>query len=220
MAVAAPPTGGSPYQVGGKEVRIVGNIRADEVEQIGRSQVAANDQEGSDDKGRRKTASVSRNAQQQAAPKTTGAAKGPQSKPGRSTAGGHDEVGQLWRPRAAWPGELVDRYAANLRSSQGRIRVEGYAQPGDANPREASLARANIVRDQLVANGIGGERIDAVGTGLLASDGVRIVAGEEQPMPAQGNAPPAAGAGPQPEPSVRPSSCQARRSRSRTGARR
>ncbi|MSP23791.1 MAG: DUF4139 domain-containing protein [Myxococcales bacterium] len=73
--------------------------------------------------------------------------------------------------------ELALKTAQMLGKNQ-RLRVEGYAQKGDAEPGPAALARANRVRNGLIANGVPAERIDAIGMTELGTEAVRMVVAE------------------------------------------
>ena len=73
--------------------------------------------------------------------------------------------------------ELALKTAQMLTKSQ-RLRVEGYAQKGDADPRNAALERANRVRNGLIANGVPADRIDAVGVPEEGTEAVRMVVAE------------------------------------------
>jgi hypothetical protein len=74
------------------------------------------------------------------------------------------------------------RYWNNLRTQAGhhRIRVEGFAQPGDAKPSQQALARANTVRDKLIANGVPADQIDVVANAAVnKKEAVRVLATEQ-----------------------------------------
>lgn len=166
----APPTGGSPYEVGGQQVRVLGNLRPDEVAQLAQMQQFRQE----DDKLRNATA-------QAAAP-----------------VRGHRSTDNRWANREPKPADTtvpaanVDRLTSQLRGSNERIRIEGFAQRGDDDPREASLDRANVIRDQLIAGGIPPERVEAVGTGELnEKEGARVLV-EQDEKPAPVIAPPPA----------------------------
>jgi hypothetical protein len=65
---------------------------------------------------------------------------------------------------------------AALAAGANRVRVEGFARPGEADAAAASLARARAFAAQLVARGVAAERIESVGTGIVAErDAVRLV---------------------------------------------
>jgi hypothetical protein len=80
--------------------------------------------------------------------------------------------------------KVVDQhYWAGVRDQAGkhRIRVEGFAQVGDGDPAMSSLARANTVKDQLIANGVPPDRIDVVGNpNVNTKEAVRVLATDEE----------------------------------------
>ena len=72
---------------------------------------------------------------------------------------------------------LSNRLKANKRET---IRVEGFAKNGDKDAKRASLARANKLRDQLIANGVDPNQVEAIGTGEVNNrEGLRVVSKEE-----------------------------------------
>jgi hypothetical protein len=81
-------------------------------------------------------------------------------------------------PPAPVDGEKrFDALARRARASQQRIRIEGFARPGDADQRGASLENANKVRDSLVKNGVPLDKIDVVATGKTSSaEAARVIA--------------------------------------------
>jgi hypothetical protein len=157
----APPTGGSPYQVAGNEVELLGAVRLDSMNDDGK---AGGDRR--ETRTARKTAAGVPMAEEQAAAPT--AAMGAGS--GRGAGVGLSA--------------LSDR----ARNSKKKIRVEGYAKPADADRMGASLANANAVRDKLVQSGVEPARIEVVATGRTSTgDAARVVAlnSEEAVRPAQ-----------------------------------
>ncbi|MBI4704037.1 MAG: OmpA family protein [Deltaproteobacteria bacterium] len=188
----APPTGGSPYAVAGKKVRVVGNIRADELADLDAArQVRVDDAKGKEvlaDRGEAETISASgRGAPAPPAKTSAHWASGTQAAVtgalslGQSGYGGGVSGGEAYA-RAQRVQSRVQGLASELKNSRERVRIEGYAQGGDKDPRDASLQRANALRDQLIAGGVPAEQIEAVGTGQPSgSDAVRIVATEEKP---------------------------------------
>ncbi|HEY3500403.1 MAG TPA: DUF4139 domain-containing protein [Polyangiaceae bacterium] len=80
--------------------------------------------------------------------------------------------------------------AQRARSTKQKVRVEGFANPGDVDRMGSSLANANRVRDGLVKNGVPLEQIDVVATGQpSAGETARIVAVDAKaPSPAQPSA--------------------------------
>jgi hypothetical protein len=80
-------------------------------------------------------------------------------------------------PRDAGLPDPVSQLAQNLQRTQNVVVVEGYAAPGDGDKMNASLARANKLRDQLVRQGVDASRVVAVGKGELQghAGGARVV---------------------------------------------
>ncbi|MEZ4440107.1 MAG: hypothetical protein R3B72_13505 [Polyangiaceae bacterium] len=65
--------------------------------------------------------------------------------------------------------------AGRLRSSGERIRIEGYANSADDDPRTASLDRANVLRNTLIDNGVSPDQVEAIGNGTINDDqGLRV----------------------------------------------
>lgn len=160
----APPTGGTPYAVATKKVRVLGAIGSGELAQVQRG--------------------VGQAGQQNL--KADGVTLSSEASGGLATGmrAGRGAEGRKKEPQsAAKPPKVFDnRYWSGMRTQAGqhRIRVEGFAQPGDSNPANSSLARANTVRDQLIANGVPSERIDVVGTGIVNTrEAVRVLATDQ-----------------------------------------
>ncbi len=154
----APPTGGSPYAVATKKVRVLGALGSTELAQLqdGSGGIAAIPAA--------ETTAVARTGAQQG-----GGDKGRREKPKQSPR---------VHSQSYWDGLRVQ-------AGQHRIRVEGFAQPGDADPQTSSLSRANAVRDQLIANGVAEERIDVVATGVVnKKEAVRVLATDQTPVDA------------------------------------
>jgi uncharacterized coiled-coil protein SlyX len=261
LLALAPPTGGSPYAVGGKQLKVMGNISMDDLAQLekdkdaernmgpmakadakkrpaGGPQGAAAGEYWRDELGNYRPL-----PDQSARPsKGTPRARAPQAElPGDVDGssygagglgvsgsgpggGGQAQLGDLGAARgygqpstapagktghAATPTpkptvlpsagqdrgrQTVLTLASQLRSSNERVRIEGFAQTGDKDGRQASLARANALREQLISNGVPPANIDAIGTGRVSSsEAVRIVAADEEDQKAQhekGNTPP------------------------------
>jgi hypothetical protein len=198
MLALAPPTGGSPYQVGGKEVKVLGNVRLDEVEEVARFQnpqrvVVQNNMIQQDTKVEASKGAAGKH-RAMIAPGSAPRTSGPPAEPNVSlgSLGGQAQAASNPAGQAA-----LARLTSVLRGNNERIRIEGYAKPGDSNPNETSLSRANVVRDQLIANGIPAARLEAVGTGQVSqSDGVRLmVADNEAQKQAQVATPKSSGVG-------------------------
>ena len=170
----APPTGGSPYAVATRKIRVVGNLTADDLADFGAQQAALQ----APVMNAQVTAGMS-NMELPPAPPDQGKA--------RFKAGGAQGAAQSARDPSGKEGKRHDlgRFAQTLsqevKSSNERIRIEGYAQQGDGDPRQASLARANTLRDQLIQQGVPESQIEAVGTGELNTrDAVRVVAAGQE----------------------------------------
>ena len=159
----APPPGGSSYAVASKEVRVLGNFGADAVDDLQRPE---------------------REARLDRAARTNGQeGQGMKSSPAAAAPLADEETP---KKRAAMP--AITRLAAQLRSSQGKIKVLGYARPSDKDSAAKSLERANAIRDQLLESGVAPTQVEVVATGQLANgDGVRIVSADgDAPKPVQG----------------------------------
>jgi hypothetical protein len=180
----APPTGGSPYAVGGKEVKVLGNIRAEQVADISRQQ---NAQAQNSYKFAESNMDVQSTAPRGKGSGATVVTKSKDHKAGQNASSIAPSVGGSGYGVASGAYSLIPGVDA-LRNNSNRVRVEGYAQRGDADPRQSSLERANVIRDQLIAQGVGADRIDAIGTGKVAQDGVRIVLADDEAKPAQASA--------------------------------
>ena len=160
----APPTGGSPYAIAGKELQVVGNIRLDAVDEI------ANEP-------RRETA---HRIQEQTRTETRGkkARKRPRNRWSNKSGGADRTTSAPATGSAAGIGGLaLQQIAGRIRGSGQKVRIEGFARPGDKDRRGASLKRANAIRDGLIANGVSADQVEAVGTGHVSTkDGVRVLA--------------------------------------------
>ena len=176
----APPTGGSPYQVGGQQVRVVGNFRNDDIDRLAQVQQGQQRITTQTDTKADKDGSARGHRWQNAEPAPSRASGSAAGSFGNVTGA----VGGLGSNAAF---ESLNRLADQLRNSSNRVRIEGFARGGDEDPRTASLSRANVIRDQLIANGLPPEQVEAVGTGVLNErEGVRmLVADAEQPRPSQ-----------------------------------
>lgn len=167
----APPTGGSPYAVAGGEVAVIGNLALDEVERLGK-----------------------RGGQETITPEGSTLHAGSfGAGAGKSSA---NKTKARARQLAAAPRSHDDKIqglAMQLRSGGHQIRIEGYAKPGEADVRKASLERANRVKDALVQNGVAESQIEVVATGKTSDrDGVRLVTAQAKAKPVQAK-PPEAG---------------------------
>lgn len=157
----APPTGGSPYQVAGNEVELLGAVKLD----------AVNGPAPAGEMPRHPKKQVLASA---SAPMAEMAE--PAAAPSAGTGSG--------RGASAGLSALSDR----AKGSKKKIRVEGFARPADADRMGASLANANAVRDKLVQSGVEPERIEVVATGRTSTgDAARVLAvrSEDAEKPSQ-----------------------------------
>jgi hypothetical protein len=79
----------------------------------------------------------------------------------------------------------VRALAQSLRHRRGTILLEGYAGPSENEPGTRALDRANLLRNQLILNGVAPAQIKVEARGLVAGQpaGVRIV--EQPPAPVE-----------------------------------
>ncbi|HZO15601.1 MAG TPA: hypothetical protein VFB62_20150, partial [Polyangiaceae bacterium] len=174
LLAAAPPTGGSPYAAGGQKMKVLANLDGDAIAGL-----------------------VTKDAEKREAK------AGGEAGVGKSTGTKHAGAGRAGnialRPPAdvsakrPAPDPNVEGLVSQLRTSNERVRVEGFAQAGDKDPKGASLDRANKLRTVLIDNGVAADRVDAVGTGKLdEQQAARVVTveGEAEPeQPKTGEAP-------------------------------
>ena len=152
----APPTGGSPYQVASKEVQVLGAVRRQQI-QISDDKIEVAERKGGG-WGRGSAAGAPGTAQPAA----------PSARPA---------------PKAEKDDGLVS-LAQRARGTKQKLRVEGYANPGDMDRMGSSLANANLVRDGLVRNGVPIDQIDIVATGQPSSGETARVLAVEANAPA------------------------------------
>jgi len=165
----APPSGGSPYAVATKKVRVLSNIDAASLAAL------ANDDF---DQTAGATAAIAEERLQ-----TAGEGSGDDD---RKTGARPPKDASKKRYRRNLDGRFFD----NIRQQAGqhRIRIEAFAQKGDADPNQAALTRANAVKEQLLANGVPEGSIDVVATGRYSRDAVRVLATDEEVAKGEGEA--------------------------------
>ncbi|HEX2736246.1 MAG TPA: DUF4139 domain-containing protein [Polyangiaceae bacterium] len=170
---AAPPTGGSPYAVAGKELAVLANVSADDLLAQGDAPAAVEESEPFYD---------------DAGPSSVGSGQG-------QGLGARRAAPSVRAPKPAKPrksasvDEAVSAVVTRALQNNEKIRIEGFAVSGDQDRVAASLSRANVMRDRLLAGGLPADQVEVVGTGKAAQgEAVRILAlqGEvkaEQPKP-------------------------------------
>jgi hypothetical protein len=168
----APPMGGSPYAVASTETPVVGELGGDLVDRLSdgpddarqeQGMVAMDQSERTDKSGR--TAAMKR--MPAAAPSAV------------STAGAAAE-------HAAKPDAALNRLAAQINQQSGKVKLQGFGRSKDTDRDEASLRRANIVRDRLIALGVQADKLEAVGSSAVNdAQSVRIIGAALPTMPQQ-----------------------------------
>jgi hypothetical protein len=168
---AAPPTGGSPYTVAGKELQVLANVSLDELNER-------------PDAALREDAAAEELSPQvaMAGGAGRGASAGPAAapKPAVMKKAPHRSLD-----------DSLSSVAQRARQNKEKIRVEGFALGSDKDRVGESLKRANQVRDRLLRNGLPAEQIEVVGAGRATQgEAVRILAVQAEAKPQQPAAPP------------------------------
>ncbi len=155
----APPTGGSPYQVAGNEVELLGAVRLD---------------------------AMNAPAPAPEAPRAVSKRSFAAGAPGEMDEAAAGPSAAMGSGRTAGAG--LSALSERAKHSKKKLRVEGFARPADADRMSASLANANAVRDKLVQSGIEPERIEVIATGRTSTgDAARVLAvrGDAAEKPSQ-----------------------------------
>jgi hypothetical protein len=185
----APPTGGSPYTVAGKELQVLAKVSNEELlapTAPPRPAPVAFDG-AAESEGYSAAAGAGRGASATAAPARK-AAQGTSPKRGPTPA------------RQTLDDSLAG-VAARAQQTKEKIRIEGFALGGDKDRAGESLKRANQVRDRLLQNGLPAEQIEVVGTARTTQgDAVRILAIQGEAKPQQANSAAAPGKPPSDDP--------------------
>jgi hypothetical protein len=167
MLGLAPPTGGSPYTVAGKELQVLANVSLDDLD--------ARPDEAS--------------ALEEAMPTSNAGAGGA----GRGASAAPAAPKPVAARKAARRQNLQDSLtgvAQRAQQNKEKIRVEGFALGTDKDRVGESLKRANQVRERLLQNGLPSDQIEVVAHGRAAQgDAVRIMAvpGEAKPQQPAGS---------------------------------
>jgi hypothetical protein len=173
MLGLAPPTGGSPYTVAGKELQVLANVTLDDLNAKA-DEVAMNEAEAA--------ASVAYGAGNGRGASAGASASAPMPKPVSKKA-----------PRRASLSDSLAGVAQRAQQNKEKIRIEGFALGNDKDRVGESLKRANQIRDRLLQNGLTVEQIEVVATGRAAQgDAVRIMAVQGESKPQQPGTPAAA----------------------------
>ncbi len=153
LLAAAPPMGGSPYGVADGNRQVVANLGHNDIKALGLA-----DEKDAESERSYAAADSSVPSGMRAAPSTGGGGYG---------RGSSSRYALAKRRKKKLAANKMRRLAQQLKNAPQRVRVEGFAREADKDPRQASLQRANVLRDQLIANGVPADRIDAVGTGVI-----------------------------------------------------
>ncbi len=173
MLGLAPPTGGSPYTVAGKELQVLANVTLDDLNAKA-DEVAINEED--------------------AAPSATYGAGGRGASAGAAapSAAMPKSIAKK-APRRPSLQDSLAGVAQRAQQNKEKIRIEGFALGNDKDRVGESLKRANQVRDRLLQNGLSNDQIEVVATGRAAQgDAVRIMAVQGESKPQQPSAPAAA----------------------------
>jgi hypothetical protein len=202
----APPTGGSAYAVADKELTVVGEIGLGELDGLEDDTADAIQAQYAAGVAMEEAARVSKRSVKSRTRKAK-AARGDKADamPGADAPRAMDVGGMASGGIASGPmstgaagsgagatarGTLV-AVANRAQQNKKRIRIEGYAMSGEQDAKDASLRRANTVRDQLIKNGVAESQIDVVATGQFREgSGVRVLELDQsagQPQQAAGD---------------------------------
>lgn len=175
MLGLAPPTGGSPYTVAGKELQVLANVSLDDL-------TGASDKVAIADEEDLREAMGSGAGRGSSGGGLAAPASAPMPKPSVAKKA----------PRRSLQDSLAD-VAQRAQHNKEKIRVEGFAMSGDKDRVGESLKRANQIRDRLLQNGLRADQIEVVANGAPAQGGpVRILAVQADAKPQQPSQPPAA----------------------------
>ena len=199
MAVA-PPTGGSPQLDSNPGARLVFKLSDDELQQmvVAQNDGDADDVVPNDAQLESTTTSIPHKHMSQSgrAPAPSGHRSSPAAPPPDPRPRSRAKMAEV-RQQQSRMRRMASRISSQLRRGNQRVVIEGFAQRKDTNAREASLTRANVLRNELIANGVPADRIEAIGTGSYhAGQAVKatLVAAAETTANAPNAAAPAADA--------------------------
>lgn len=195
----APPTGGTAYAVADKELKVMGEIALGDLEGLHDDTAAQMQQEYAAGVAAGAAANKSMDLMEREeirVSKRRDKDRNRKVKKGRKSGGRTVKSEPAPAPQATMdmgglssgpaPGvthgagatarTTLVAVANRAQQSNKRIRVEGYAKTGEGDAKNASLRRANTVRDELIRNGVPEARIDVVATGQVRDgSGVRVL---------------------------------------------
>jgi hypothetical protein len=196
---AAPPQGGSPYAVATGNVRVLADLSGSEIDNAVESSATASFESTgiSFSGGTPREMTYTVEGASMSAKKSRKVRKGSGNGPGRavdmdefrklpSGSVSRDHTSVVVKPP---PVDHIEVLVHELAGNHQRVRIEGWARPGEADPADAALRRANTLRERLTAGGIAEDRIEVVGQSEPATGDnlVRVVAieGGHQPVQAR-----------------------------------
>jgi outer membrane protein OmpA-like peptidoglycan-associated protein len=208
----APPVGGSPYEVAGREARVIAKIGLDEADRFadakkeekpegGAAKPKAYGYEFTDNleaPAQDATAIRTRPRAQRSlvAPTAAGRKRAADLESGEGSAASKAGAASAAAESGDGDAERVQKVASALKNARQRVRIEGFARAGEGDAQASSLERANKIRDGLIKNGVPASQIEAVGTAQVSNDqGARLVMlpADERPQQAKATDPAAAG---------------------------
>jgi hypothetical protein len=161
----APPTGGSPYTVAGKELQVLASVSPDDLK-------APTEAEAVEDADEAVPAAALPGAGRGAGASARAALPKPMTK----KAAPHRRDLQ----------DSLAGVAERAQQNKEKIRIEGFALGSDKDRVAESLKRANQVRERLLQNGVKADQIEVVASGRAAQgDAVRILAIPTEAKPEQ-----------------------------------
>jgi hypothetical protein len=173
---AAPPIGGSPYAIAKRKVRIVGSLSQGDLAELEPLEQQAETAKKSEADRRSLTVLRERVVAAQRSAGSVGANRAQAYRPPTTKSVPSGKSGGK-RPK---DGRYLEHLSKELQANKQRVRIEGYAQPGDADANAAATARANSMRDKLVAMGVPADNLEAVGIGTVnTQEAVRLIQAEE-----------------------------------------
>jgi hypothetical protein len=165
MLGLAPPTGGSPYTVAGKELQLLANVTLDDLNA--------------------KPDEVAMLEDAEPTPTMSGAGRGAGAAPAAPSAARMPKPSVAMKRRASLSDSLAG-VAQRAQQNKEKIRIEGFALGTDKDRLGESLKRANQIRDRLLQNGLTADQIEVVANGRAAQgDAVRIMAVQGETKPQQ-----------------------------------
>ena len=187
LLALAPPTGGSPFAAP-KDLGSAAQAAAEELAKLDDDEYHGREKNNVDGDGFADATTVSRAKPKASMKGTEPRPTPPRGAAGAFKAGARDDDRENTvsdRSVASSRAHQLARMTASMLKGNQRLRVEGYAQKGDADPEQFALARANRVRNRLIAEGVPAGRIDAVGLNEVSEEPVKVAVSEDAAEPSE-----------------------------------